>query len=278
MSPNPFNKCQVAVLIIMFCTALIVRTSANTFSYSPLDSWSGDSNHYDLGDLSHSNAYIWGINAGVLQNGAALKDQLNNGYHITSAYITITNINNWDVRDTNNHLFFDLLDNPLAGVHAYTDDPYDNGINQGTISDYFSGKISTNYINSSYGWRAYGVSTNGTILSGVANSGAVTQIVYQNGQNWYHDSDSAAHTITVNFDSSILGTLATYITNAHMGSNAADFGIGFDPDCHYFNDGIKLTIVTEKNRPPCVPDGASTVLLVGGVLMALGFWRRRLTV
>ncbi len=47
------------------------------------------------------------------------------------------------------------------------------------------------------------------------------------------------------------------------------FGFGFDPDCHFFNDGVELVIQT-TNAP--VP---STLLLLGSGLFGLVGVRRR---
>lgn len=44
-------------------------------------------------------------------------------------------------------------------------------------------------------------------------------------------------------------------------------GFGFDPDCHYFNDGVKFKITTEV-----VPEPASMAALAAGVVL---FARRR---
>jgi hypothetical protein len=48
------------------------------------------------------------------------------------------------------------------------------------------------------------------------------------------------------------------------------FGIGLDPDCHYYNDGVKLKITTAK-----VPEPGTLVLLGSGLLSFLFFVRRR---
>lgn len=61
------------------------------------------------------------------------------------------------------------------------------------------------------------------------------------------------------FDLGKLGLLNT------LNQYAADgkFGFGFDPDCHYFNDGVKLTVTTAA-----VPEPASmATLAVGGLAL-----------
>ncbi len=60
-----------------------------------------------------------------------------------------------------------------------------------------------------------------------------------------------------------LTDLNTFITNNGI------WGFGFDPDCHYFNDGITFTIETKPVPEP------STLLLTGGGLVGLWFIRRK---
>ncbi len=58
-------------------------------------------------------------------------------------------------------------------------------------------------------------------------------------------------------------------------SNGQDFTLGFDSDCHYLQTGIKLTLLTApKPTPPTVPDGGSTLALLGGALLAVSGLRR----
>jgi len=55
-----------------------------------------------------------------------------------------------------------------------------------------------------------------------------------------------------------------------LNSFAADglFGLAFDPDCHYWNDGVQLTINAEVPEP-------ATLLLFGLGTLGLAAYRRR---
>lgn len=64
--------------------------------------------------------------------------------------------------------------------------------------------------------------------------GAVSLVKYENLPGGYDNRQD----ITYIFDSSEIGTLNTYVLYDD------NFGIGFDPDCHFNNDGVTLTIAT----------------------------------
>lgn len=71
-----------------------------------------------------------------------------------------------------------------------------------------------------------------------------------------------------------LGTLG-YLDELQAAiQNDGKFGFGFDPDCHYFNDGITLTITTTPRQTP-LPDGGATVALLGCALLGLEGLRRK---
>jgi hypothetical protein len=203
---------------------------ATSFTFQP--------NPTDLNDLSHDSAYTWGISGA---NESTLSSQLASGYRIVSVVLTVTNIYNWDAADTDNQLFIHLLDNPLNNVTTIIDDPADNGVNQGTVSDYFSGNISSNH--------------------GIYYSGTNTYLTQ------YHDADGPTTKVNLTYDlTGFASTFASYIGDGHTGgSGYADFGLGFDPDCHYYNDGISLSITTSNS----VPDNAVTLLLLGFGLVAM---------
>jgi len=69
--------------------------------------------------------------------------------------------------------------------------------------------------------------------------------------------------ITYTFTADQLVALTAYFANGNA-------GFGFDPDCHFYNDGITLTIETAQ-----VPIPAALWLLGSGLLGLIGIRRRR---
>ena len=109
-------------------------------------------------------------------------------------------------------------------------------------------------------------SATGDYFSGKLSSIALT--------NWTDPLGGAGHAVTLTFDftTAECSSLAAYLLDPRsLGST--DFGIGFDPDCHYYDRCIKLKI--ETGRCP-VPEGGATLALLGIALIALPALKRLL--
>lgn len=140
------------------------------------------------------------------------------GQTITGASLTFTNVLNWD--GNANTLFVHLFDTAInANVASFTDA---SGAPVTTIFDNFT-------------------VANPLVAAGTGNTFL--------GSRSFNNTSSSTWTIT--FSQTQLTALNTYIGN---GSNIA---FGFDPDCHYWNNGITFTAVTTPTPEP------ATLLLLG---------------
>jgi hypothetical protein len=89
--------------------------------------------------------------------------------------------------------------------------------------------------------------------SGNAFDGFGTQLFTYSDRN-----GSAPEDVSFDFN----GTQLSLLNGAMADGN---FGLGFDPDCHYYNDGVKLKLTTRV-----VPEPVSSALfLLGGGALAL---------
>ena len=162
------------------------------------------------------------------------------GKQITGARITFKNIANWD--NNPNKLFVHLLDNAkYSGVAGFVDDPNSSNTSVAMIDDF----VDPRYHNLS-NWL-------------VANGTADTLL------HTYVNLTTTPQTLVYNFSASELTALFNYITNG------GNFALGFDPDCHFFNDGIKFEIFTSNNPVP----EPTTMALLGTGLAGLYARRRR---
>jgi hypothetical protein len=247
-------KVKTLVPLIILFLAASTTAFADTFTFSTTPNAPGTdtnttSGRYNGGtqqfDLDHHRAYSWQI-AGL---GVPA------GQTITSASVTFRNIANWDTNS--NMLFVHLFDSAasyatangsrtatITGVTSFLDtDPAQVPV-MSIVDNFLPGNIASNPL---------GVST------GVGqNTFLFQQSFNMVGQNGY-----TATNFTWNFTGAQLEALAAYILNG------GDLAFGFDPDCHFWNNGITFTYTTTPTPEP------AAMALLGSGLAGLSYFQRR---
>ncbi|MCL5103637.1 MAG: hypothetical protein M1133_05925 [Armatimonadetes bacterium] len=194
----------------------------------------------DLGDLNHSWYYSWGISW-----------QAPTGATIQSATLYIDKINNWRA-ENNDALYIRLLNNPAVGVAAMYDGQ--------TVLDQ---------------WRWSATDAKHQVRPGY---GTVRPLIalYRDRDGVYGNPEAYPNpqgtNLAYSFDSTLLQSLNNFASDG-------SFGFGFDPDCHYFNSGVRFEITTSTPNPAnsVVPEPVSMVLgcLGMGVVTAARRLRRK---
>ena len=153
---------------------------------------------------------------------------------VTSIVIGFDNLRNWD--NLQNVIYVNLLKDAPAGFYAVqTDNPNDN-VFYDNLNDHI-------FTVSPYNGTAY-----------------VTSIVLPYGIG--NDATAARNVSFTITDPSLLAFFNGAISNG-------TFGVGFDPDCHYWGSDIWVDIHTSP-----VPIPAAVWLLGTGLLSLLGIRRR----
>jgi hypothetical protein len=160
------------------------------------------------------------------------------GQTITSVKLTFNNISNWDSNP--NTLFIHLLDTAKgSGVTSFIDDPTGSAPVLDITDDFVNPRFHSN--------------ANWLVAAGTADTFLTSR-----------SFTTTPETFVYNFTEAQITTLAAYI------SNGGNFALGFDPDCHFYNSGIVLTIDTQTAT---IPEPTTMVLLGSG--LAGAYLRRR---
>lgn len=155
------------------------------------------------------------------------------GQTITGATLTFARISNWDTNP--NMLFVHLLDSArFSGVRSFTD-ASGTPVPWSQIQDNFAGAL---------------FNENPLVNPGTGNTLLTSRSFTTTPVNYVYT-----------FTAAQVQALSAYIAN---GNNVA---LGFDPDCHFWNNGITLRLTT---TPTGTPEPTTLALLgtgIGGYLI-----------
>jgi hypothetical protein len=289
MEERPVKKNGMLGIAVVLAAVVLVAGPASAGSLT-FNTWSNNSNYNNFTystdngtvnpnefPLAEQYMYTWGIAPISLP-----------GQTISSATITFNNISNWDTGGNQDELFIHLLNNATnTGITqlewtANTNTPAPpfidhflpqyypttaNGIPYNLVGSGLNNLIPNASVNNivlndgSYSYTPSVIS--GTTGPGLPSNFSLTNLTFNQGLGGTGD---VGGTFTYTFSLADLTVLAADIASGN------DIALGFDPDCHFWNDGISLQINYAPTGGSGTPEPATLTLLGLGLA---GLLRKR---
>jgi hypothetical protein len=244
--------------------------------------------------LTHGYATTWGLNSGLYTS--LFNDINTGGLIVTSATLTLTNIKDWtgESVDPADALYINILANLDTGLKTKRFDDRSIGSDQPSdtwaeVKNPFldeplnSGPTDWNQTlqtsNGFGGILKFNDAVAGSLLKSTdADQSTVNPVVgpVPTGVSWTDKTGGVASTVVINFTAANLAVLTTLL-DSDGGSGSPNVGLGFAAECHYYMDGVTLSVTTgSAPPPPSVPDTGSTLVLMGlGLAVLQGFRRSK---
>lgn len=249
---NTLRKIAITLSTSIMLAAAPLMAGANTYTFRPND---GSGSTSDMYDLEHDYLYLWAIDFTLPQDEV-----------IKGATLSISNLYDWKVEP--NVLKFHLLDNVnkndvpgSVDVIRIADSSNTNPANE---IPYYEGSKYQDQIR-------LGAGTAPNSADFTDADGPATKTNYS-----YSFSAAELDYLTDYLESPNSWQVWRYNSATHSYgwvtvTPDSTFGVGFDPDCHFYNDCIKLVLETG----PVVPEPGTIVLVGAGLALLAAGARRR---
>jgi len=226
------NKLALAAVALL---GVVCPAQSATFTIIPRNEWGVASPYLqDMQDLNHAYFFTWGINFTLPAD-----------MHVESATLSFQNLSDWTPEA--DALYLHLLNDTPIGVRHVQDQNPNSNVNAPLDDDFTP---------------LHPLNPQGPLIG-----------TYEYPDNLW----PAGQNVDISFSPALVAALDAYIHDGNGGgptigtAGHGTFGIGLDPDCHYSNDGVTLTITTFST-----PDSGLTIMFLGFGVFALESLRRKM--